>query len=128
MANTPIHELAKKFKQDLLRVMPSLLEDWVALVRASDNPKDYLDLLSFGARLNALEPKNDNAAHLPVFHITFTSSGAVHAEARPAADVVDVEAKPVELPNEPPAEPAPFVLDIKPVEETCATASTPESR
>ena len=103
-------ELARQFKEAVLETMPSLLADWLELVRASENPKDYLDYLAFGSKLNGLEPKNDQAAGLPVFHITF-ANGSVQGKAEvsqaPAIDVVPVEKDPSTPEASDPADPLP---------------------
>lgn len=124
MSTPSAAELAKKFKAGLMAALPGLLEDWVALVRASENPKDYQEFCSFAARMNGLEPKTDQNSNLPVFNIMFTMNG-VRAEAK-TLEVTDIEPHDPAKLSAPPAAGEdsavqPFVLDIKPVEDPCAT-------
>lgn len=109
-----------EYKQALQEALPSLLAEWIDLVRDSEDPKAYKELIDHGVRVLGMEPKNDRGADLPVFSINFLSAdGQTHlvqltgsGEQRPAPastgeveDAVEVVAAPVALP-EPMDEPA----------------------
>ena len=112
-------DIAKRFKDSLLEAMPLVLDDYLVMVRGSENPEDFRKFLEFGAKLNGLEPKSDANANLPVFNITISGAGVKaidvtqSAEAQPQPQALEAVSPSDSVPV--PA-PQPFTLEMSPID------------
>lgn len=87
-------ELKSLFKDRVSIQLFRVLDDYLRLVNETNDRKDKMDFLKWGARIAEFEPKVNDLSDLPTIAITFQFSGSQEASHMNGA-VIDMEPAPV---------------------------------